>query len=46
LPSETIAAAARRHDPSAYAATLRYRPDAAMPFDLAASPSLHYCRSQ
>jgi hypothetical protein len=40
LPSETVGASARRHDPSAHAVTLRYRPDAALPFDPAAAPSL------
>jgi hypothetical protein len=40
LPSETIGAAAQRHHPSAYATTLRYRPDTALPFDPAAAPSL------
>ena len=40
MPSETIGAAARRHDPAAHTATLRYRPDAALPFDPAAAPAL------
>jgi predicted nucleic acid-binding protein len=40
LPSDTIGDAARRHDPSAYAAALRHRPDAALPFDPAIAPFL------
>jgi hypothetical protein len=40
LPSETIGAAARRHNPAAHTATLRYRPDTAPPFDPAAAPVL------
>ncbi len=40
MPSETIGAVAKRHNPSAHTATLRYRPDAALPFDPAAAPVL------
>ena len=40
MPSETIGTAARRHDPAAHTAALRHRPDAALPFDPAASPNL------
>lgn len=40
MPSETIGTAAKRHDPAARTAALRYRPDAALPFDPAASPAL------
>ena len=39
LPSEAIGAVARRHDPASYTATLRYRLDAALPFDPAAIPA-------
>jgi hypothetical protein len=39
LPSETIGAAARRHNPAAHTATLRYRPDTALPFDPDDSPA-------
>ena len=35
-----MGAAARRHNPSAHVATLRYRTDTALPFDPAASPGL------
>jgi hypothetical protein len=38
LPSETIGAVARRHNPATHTATLRYRPDTALPFDPAAAP--------
>jgi hypothetical protein len=38
LPSETLGAVARRHNPAAYTAALRYRPDTALPFDPAAAP--------
>lgn len=40
MPSDTIGAVATRHDPAAHAATLRYRPDTALPFDPAAAPIL------
>jgi hypothetical protein len=40
LLSETVGDAARRHDPSIYAAALRSRPDAALPFEPAAAPAL------
>ncbi|HTW70520.1 MAG TPA: hypothetical protein VME47_11570 [Acetobacteraceae bacterium] len=40
MPSETLGDAARRHDPSAHTATLRYRSDNALPFDPAVAPAL------
>ncbi len=40
MPSETIGAAARRHNPAAHTATLRHRPDTALPFDPAAAPAM------
>jgi hypothetical protein len=38
LPSETLGAVASRHHPAAHTAPLRYRSDAALPFDPAAAP--------
>jgi hypothetical protein len=40
LASEAIGAAARRHDPARRVAALRYRDDAALPFDAGAAPPL------
>lgn len=44
MPSDpaaaTVGAAARRHDPSCHAAALRYRDDAALPFDAGAAPPM------
>jgi hypothetical protein len=40
LPSETIGAAARRHNPAAHTTTLRYRPNTVLPFDPSAAPAL------
>jgi hypothetical protein len=39
LPSETLGAVARRYNPAAYTAALRYRPDTALPFDPAGAPA-------
>jgi hypothetical protein len=40
LPSDTLGTVARRHNPAAHTATLRYRADRALPFDPAAAPAL------
>jgi hypothetical protein len=40
LPSETIGTVAGRHNPAAHTTTLRYRPDAVLPFDPITAPML------
>jgi hypothetical protein len=40
LPSESIGAVAKRHNPAAHTGTLHYRPDTALPFDPSAAPIL------
>jgi hypothetical protein len=40
LPSDLIGDVARRCDPTAHTRTLRYRPDAALPFDPGSAPAI------
>lgn len=40
MPSDAVGAAARRHDPARHTTALRYRDDAALPFDAATAPPL------